>query len=290
MSALAVDLGGTNLRAGLAEGDAIEPRPLGRWSAPASLEAFRARIDALLSEHRATELGVCIPGLARGTLCAWVPNLPFLDGIDLAGLFPGARVALGNDAQLALLAEAAGGAAREARNAILLAIGTGIGSAVLADGRILRGEGGAASSFGWACADPDDGGDDAHGWLERTASGTALDRIASGLGASGGAALVELARRGDGKARAALEGPMAALGAALAGAVALTGAPLVVFAGGVADGLDVLGPLVRPYLIRQLPPHLRGVRLTAGHFGPQAALVGAGLAARGHPIWLEGKS
>jgi hypothetical protein len=29
------------------------------------------------------------------------------------------------------------------------------------------------------------------------------------------------------------------------------------------------------------------VRLSAGHFGSCAALVGAGLAARGHPIWLE---
>ena len=83
---------------------------------------------------------------------------------------------------------------------------------------------------------------------------------------------------------------MTALGAALAGAVALTGAPLVIFAGGVADSLDVLAPLVLPAIVRQLPPHLRGVRLTPGHFGPRAALVGAGLAARGHPAWLENGS
>ncbi len=80
MSALAIDLGGTNLRAGLAMDDAIEPTSLGRWNAPASLDEFRVRIEALLVEHEASELGVCIPGLAHGTLCAWVPNLPFLDG------------------------------------------------------------------------------------------------------------------------------------------------------------------------------------------------------------------
>lgn len=289
MSALAIDLGGTNLRAGLAMDDAIEPALLGRWNAPASLDEFRNRIEALLMVHDANELGVCIPGLARGTVCSWVPNLPFLDGIDLADMFPNISVALGNDAQLALLAEAVGGAARETKNAILLAIGTGIGSAVLVDGRILRGEGGAAASFGWACADLSDEGDAAHGWLERTASGTALDRIAAGLGIADGPALVADARSGDNRAIAALESPMTALGTALAGAVALTGSPLVIFTGGAADSLDMLGPLIRPALTRHLPPHLRGVRLAAGGFGPRAALAGAGLAARGHPIWVEEK-
>jgi glucokinase len=290
MSALAIDLGGTNLRAGLATNDAIEPVPLGRWNAPASLNEFHVRIETLLAEHGADRLGVGVPGLARGTVCFWVPNLPFLDGIDLAAMFPSVRVALGNDAQFALLAEAAGGAARETRNAILLAIGTGIGSAVLADGRILRGEAGAAASFGWACADPSDLGDDAHGWLERVASGTALDRIAAGFGVGDGRALVALARSGDEKALAALEPPMIALGTALAGAVALTGSPMVVFAGGTVDSLDVLGPLLQPALTRHLPPHLRAVRLVAGQFGARAALAGAGLAAHGHPIWAEDRS
>lgn len=290
MSALAIDLGGTNLRAGLAMDDAIEPASLGRWNAPASLDEFRVRIEALLVEHRASELGVCIPGLAHGTVCAWVPNLPFLDGVDLAAMFPGVSVALGNDAQFALLAEAVGGAARETNNAILLAIGTGIGSAVLADSRILRGEGGAAASFGWACADLSDMGDDAHGWLERTASGTALDRIAAGLGIAGGPALVASARSGDNRAITALEPPMTALGTALAGAIALTGSPLVIVAGGAVDSLDMLGPLIRPALTRHLPPHLRGVRLVAGSFGARAALAGAGLAARGHPIWMEDRA
>jgi glucokinase len=223
-------------------------------------------------------------------VCTWIPNLPFLDGVDLAKLFPRLRIALGNDAQLSLLAEASAGAAKEVRNAILLAIGTGIGSAVLADGRILRGEGGAAASFGWACADPTDAGDAAHGWLERVASGRALDRIAAERGLAYGPALVALARRGEPGALAALAPPMRALGTALAGAVALTGARLVVFAGGVAESIDVFRPLVLPALVRQLPPHLRDVRLAAGNFGPRAALMGAALAVQRHPAWRENGS
>ncbi len=287
MRALAIDLGGTNIRAGLSGEDALAARPLGQWPAPASLDELRQRVASLLAENGAARMGVCIPGLARGTVCAWVPNLPFLDSVDLAALFPDVQVALGNDAQFALLAEAAGGAARDVDNAILLAIGTGIGSAVLADGRILRGAGGAATSFGWACADPEDQGSDVHGWLERIASGTAFDRVAVGLDYADGRALMAAVRDGNEEATRAIEPAAAALGTTLAGAVALTGAARVIFAGGVVESLDVLGPRLRPTLIRQLPPHLRDVEIAAGEFGTRAGLVGAGLAAHGHPIWAE---
>jgi glucokinase len=97
--------------------------------------------------------------------------------------------------------------------------------------------------------------------------------------------LVGRARDGERNALEALTAPMVALGTALAGAIALTGAELVIFAGGVADGLDVLDPLMRPAIVRHLPPHLRGVRLAAGQFGSGGALVGAGLAARRDPVW-----
>ncbi|HHY49481.1 MAG TPA: ROK family protein, partial [Alphaproteobacteria bacterium] len=173
---LALDLGGTRLRAGLAAGD--EPAAvttLGEWDAPRSREAFSEIVGKLAAAHRVERLGLSIPGLARGTTCVWVPNLPWLDGVDVAVLFPGLVVGLGHDAQLALLAEAEAGCAQGATDAILLAIGTGIGSAVLAGGRIVRGATGAACSFGWAAADVSDPGDERLGWLERQASGRALD-------------------------------------------------------------------------------------------------------------------
>jgi glucokinase len=181
MTALCVDLGGTRSRAARFSA-ACEAELLGDWPAPADLEAFRRRIGSLIDAHGASRIGVAVPGLASGSVCVWAPNLPYLDGVDLARMFSGVRIALGNDARLALLAEAAHGAARDASNVILVAIGTGIGSAVLADGRIVHGRGGVAASFGWASADPADPGDPALGWLERNASGTALDAMARRAG------------------------------------------------------------------------------------------------------------
>jgi glucokinase len=289
-AALCIDLGGTRLRASLAEaGREAEAAELGDWPAPADLKNFRHRVAGLIEAHRASRVGLAVPGLAAGSACVWAPNLPYLDGQDFSPLFPDMTVAVGNDAQLALLAEAALGAAQNAADVILLAIGTGIGSAVLSDGRIVHGARGAAASFGWACADPDDPGDEVFGWLERRASGSALDAASRSAGLANGRALIAAARAGDSAALNALNKPSAALGAALAGAVALLGSRSVIVSGGVAEGIDVLAPMVLPVLRRHLPPHLRSIALVPAQFGPRASLVGAGLAAHGHPLWNVGR-
>jgi glucokinase len=283
---LAIDLGGSRLRAGLAESATpTEVATLGDWPAPTDIGSFKSRISGLLAQHNADRLGIAIPGLARGTTAVWVPNLPYLDGEDLAELFPGVEIGLGHDAQLALLAEVTAGAARGMSDAILLAIGTGIGSAVLAGGRIVRGSTGAACSFGWATADVDDPGEDRLGWLERHASGRALDAAAGTIGLTSGAALINAARTGSSAAITALETPMHALGTALAGAVALLDPQAIILAGGVASSADVVAPLVLDALRRHLPPHLRGITIEAGHFGPGAGLVGAAVAGASGRDW-----
>ena len=286
MTVLAIDLGGTRLRAGVASSAqpaAVES--VGEWPAPQTLGDFVGHLNDLLTTHRATHLGVGIPGLAQGSNCRWVPNLGYLDGLDLAARFPGISIGLGNDAQLALLAEVSAGAAADLSDALLLAIGTGIGSAVLSGGRILAGHGGGACSFGWASADVADAGDDRNGWLERQASGRALDRAAEAIGLKDGPALVAAARQGSLPALHAMAVPMHSLGTALAGAVALLDPQAVILAGGVAASVDILGPLLLPALTRHLPPHLRNIELRPGKFGPRAGLVGAAVAGARGPSW-----
>lgn len=290
---LAIDLGGTNLRVGLADekttGPELLPETLLRRTAPSSLAEFVDVIAPLAMRDDVTAIGIAIPGLVSATRCGWVPNLPWLDDVDLQSLFPGKPVAAGNDAQFSLVAEAAAGAARNTSNAILLAIGTGIGSALLADGRVVRGDGGAAVSFGWACADLAAAGDERHGWLERQASGSALDRAARKIGLSDGKALAAAARAGSPEARDAITSAAEMLAATLSGAVALTGSRLVIVAGGVSASMDVLGPVLVKRLRLLLPPHLRDTVVTSGTFGETAALCGAALAALNHPAWDDRK-
>lgn len=281
---LAIDLGGTRMRVGRADGaelpDLIEDAP-----APQDLADFTSRVRRLLTEHGATRLGIGVPGLTRGTVCSWIPNLGYLDGLDLAASFPGIEIGLGNDAQLALLAEATAGAANGLGDAILLSIGTGIGSAVLSGGRIVRGSRGGACSFGWASADPADRGDPRQGWLERHASGRALDAAAEGLGLRNGVALITAAQAGSEAALGALRRPMHLLGTALAGAVGLLDPELIIVTGGVATAMDLLTPMILAGLRPQLPAHLQGIGIRAGAFGPRAGLIGAGIAGRRGGNW-----
>jgi glucokinase len=255
-------------------------------AAPANLAAFTDRLAALRTAAGDIEaIGFAVPGLVEGTTCRWIPNLPYLDGLDMQSLAPGLRIGIGNDAQIALLAEAGAGAAKGMSDAILLAIGTGIGSAVLANGNIVAGSHGGACSFGWACGDVDDPGEHRSGWLERVASGRALDLIAQKLGMASGAALITSARAGNPAAHAALEKPARKLGTALAGAVALLDPEAILISGGISDALDVLGPTILAALQRQLPAHLRNITIKPGSFGPRAGLVGAALAGAAGSEW-----
>lgn len=285
---LAVDLGGTQLRAAVYSGDPASLRDLTREQAPASLADFTGRLAALRAEAGdVTAIGLAVPGLVENTQCRWIPNLPYLDGLDIAALFPDLQIGLGNDAQISLLAESAAGAARGTSDAILLAIGTGIGSAVLANGRIVAGARGGACSFGWACADMDDPGDDRSGWLERMAAGRALDDIAIRLGKANGAELITAAREGDSAAITALQKPVQSLSTALAGAVALLDPEVILIAGGISAALDVLGQPVLDAMRRQLPAHLRPIEIRAGTFGARAGIVGAALAGAAGQNWRQ---
>ncbi|ESY55356.1 MULTISPECIES: ROK family protein [unclassified Mesorhizobium] len=285
---LAIDLGGTNLRAAISTGDIGALETLGSEPAPATLDAFIVRINALCAEAGSVEaFGIAVPGLVEGPVCRWIPNLAFLDGVDIQTLFPKLRVALGNDAQIALLAEAVEGSAKNMSDAILLAIGTGIGSAVLANGRIVAGAHGGACSFGWACADVRDHGEERSGWLERVASGRALDGLAGQIGLADGRQLIAAAQAGELAALTLLELPARQLGTALAGAVALLDPQAVLISGGLAEALDVIRPPLLAALRRQLPPHLRGIEIKPGKFGPRAGLVGAALAGAVGQGWRQ---
>ncbi|MDX8456449.1 ROK family protein [Mesorhizobium sp. VK9D] len=284
---LAIDLGGTNLRAAIHTGDIADLTQQVREPAPESLDAFVTRVSALAATGEAKALGLAVPGLVDGSVCRWIPNLAWLDGIDIAALFPDISVAVGNDAQIALLAEAAEGAARGVSDAILLAIGTGIGSAVLANGRIVAGAQGGACSFGWACADIEDQGDERSGWLERVASGRALDALAAQVGLANGGELIEAARAGRSAALAVVEQAALRLGIALAGAVGLLDPGVILVSGGLADALDVIAPPLLAALRRQLPPHLRGIELKPGLFGSRAGLIGAALAGQAGSGWRQ---
>jgi glucokinase len=104
-------------------------------------------------------VGVAVPGIYRedrGTV--WAPNIPGWDDYPLRdelqhALGSGVRVVVDSDRAAYILGETWLGAARGARDAIFLAVGTGIGAGILVDGRVLRGHADIAGAIGWLALD-----------------------------------------------------------------------------------------------------------------------------------------
>ena len=82
-------------------------------------------------------------------------DLHFLEGQLLSEVIAAGDLAVcaDNDARIALIAEVLWGVARGRRNVVMLTLGTGVGGAVMVDGVILRGAGGAAGHLGHVTID-----------------------------------------------------------------------------------------------------------------------------------------
>jgi glucokinase len=212
----------------------------------------------------------------------------------------GLRVVVDNDANAALLAEARLGAARDCAHAVLVALGTGIGSGLLLDGRIYRGSRGMGAEIGHMVVDlhgPDcQGACPGRGCLEVMASGSAIGRegvaaarrtpssalgrrLAAGREITGGI-VTELAHDGDEAARSVLNEIGRRLGYGLVGVVNVFNPEVIVIGGGaIAAGELLLGPAREVVEERALPPARETVRIVPTHFGDESGMLGAALLA-----------
>ncbi len=164
--ALGLDIGGTQIKAALVDSSGSIV-----WSArtntPLNLEGLRTALRTLVAgvprEHSIAGAGVACKGIID-TSTTGVECLPgvmsYVEGCLLSDLLCDALgctvpVYADNDARVALVGECVWGAARGKRDVILLTLGTGIGGAILSDGRILRGHRGIAGHLGHITVDPE---------------------------------------------------------------------------------------------------------------------------------------
>jgi glucokinase len=121
---------------------------------------LREKVTALEADKKfsVTTLGVAAPGLAAmdGRSISHMPGrLEALQGLDwTAALGRAAAVPVLNDAHAALLGEVWKGSASGRSHVVMLTLGTGVGGAVLADGRLLKGTLGRAGHLGHTSLNP----------------------------------------------------------------------------------------------------------------------------------------
>jgi glucokinase len=324
-SAVAVDIGGTKLAAGVVDStgrvwhaDRV-PTPVGGdgevvWAALAGLIGAVRAAAAIAGAPPPGGVGVGCGGPMRWPQGVVSPlNIPgwrdFPLRQRLGELFGASPVRVHNDAIALAVAEHWRGAAVGRRDALGMVVSTGVGGGLVLGDRVMDGASGNAGHIGHVVVDPAGPGCacGGRGCLEAIASGprTVAWALANGwrcavaerrvLGARGrygesladGRGLVADARVGDVVAVAALARAGAALGVGIASALALCDVQVVVVGGGLAAAGDLLFDPLREALRRHARlGFTRAVPVVASALGPQAGLIGAAaLVLAGNRYW-----
>ncbi|HEV2706654.1 MAG TPA: ROK family protein [Pyrinomonadaceae bacterium] len=302
---IGVDVSGATMRAALltTDGQVVERR-----EAALERDGVVAQVARVASELRdlsargVSALGLGVPGLVSPSTGNVVisTDMPSLvrGGMqeDLARA-TGLPVLMENDANAAAFGEYAVGAGRGSRNMFYITIGTGIGGALVLDGRLWKGASGFAGEIGHITITPE-GVECAcgnTGCLETVASApnivrrtherlyrdgtSSLSRLAMNKDFTA-ADIAHEARAGDDFALLMIERTGRHIGTAVASVINLLNIERIVLGGGVMDaGELILNPIIREAGRRSFQPCFEATQIVAASLGADAVPVGAGLLA-----------
>ena len=306
--ALAIDLGGTQLRAALVAPDGrLSNRVAVATDVAGGPRAVVRQMQALVREvtlplgggdlsRLIAGVGVCSPGpldpqagvvMSISTLPGWI-DVPLVAWLSEAIELP---VCLDNDAVAALLGEWRFGAGQGLTDLVYVTVSTGIGGGVLSGGRVVRGRRQMACHVGHMTTAPD--GEVCtcgnRGCWEAQASGPALaakarralaqspwSALASWGEALSAAHVFQAAAQGDELALALVETEAFELGVGIVNLLHIFSPQRVILGGGVSANFDRLQPGIAAQLARRALPPFRDVPVVPAALGGDAGLVGAG--------------
>jgi len=282
---IGADLGGTNLALCVLGSESGTV-----WEDQVSSSGYSQEqvIDLLVREvERAREARPSVAGVGLG-----IPaRIDFEEGH---------AIDIDNDGIVAMMAEALFGAAKGARHALMLTLGTGVGGGIWIDGRTYRGASGAAAELGHTVVEIDgprcQGNCPGRGCIEAFASGTGIAKLGtrsatdnpdSALGritATGqeitAREVNEAASAGDSAAIAVVEEVGHYLGTALVSLSNIFEPEVIVLGGGaMAFGDLLLEPVRQEVAARALSP-MDATPVVAARLGPAAGMIGAAALAR----------
>ena len=305
-AAIAVDLGGTIIRAALVTRSGeirhvVRQLTLADEGPAAVIGRIVDAINSVVaagSVDPAVAIGVIAPGPLdpKTGVVYFGPNLPGWHDVPLKQIVSertGRKVAVGNEANCAALGEAHFGAARGVNHLIYIAPGTGVGGGVISHGILIEGERGMGGELGHVPVAMDGprctcGG---IGCVEAYAGGWAIAREGQLLAHSGRSATIarlaghepvtarivaDAAQQGDAEAAAIFHRAGAALGVALGGFVNIFNPQMIVVGGGLAEVGDLILEPIRRTLPRYAMGEMtEGLTITRSALGNDTGIYGA---------------
>ena len=302
--AIGIDLGGTSVKYALIDNEGVFHFQ-GKLPSKADISA-EAVIGQLVTACKETmasaqQLGVTIEGIGIGTpgivdetnrivlggaenIKGW-ENLNLADRIEAETHLP---VQMGNDANLMGLGETMYGAGQGARNVVFLTVGTGIGGAVVIDGKLFNGFANRGTELGHVplIANGEPCACGSIGCLEHYASTSALVRrfnkraAEAGRSFSGeeinGELIVRLYKEGDKLATECLDEHCDFLGHGIAGFINIFSPQRIVIGGGLSEAGDFYIQKVSERAHRYVMADCAvNTRIMAASLGNKAGSIGA---------------
>jgi glucokinase len=298
---IAVDVGGTQIRAAVYRKNHLHPSVLDRISTrherSTPVERLIQLIESVWPEDEpVTAIGIAAPGpldpyqgviIAAPNIAGWI-DLPLQKTLEDHFNVP---VILGNDANLAAYGEWCYGAGQNHHHLIYLTVSTGIGGGVISDDQLLIGVRGMAAELGHVTVQPDGPlcSCGKRGHLEALASGTAIAQWVEQELSEGAVStlpydqpittklVAQAAKQGDELAKAALARSGTYIGQALANYLHIFNPSIVIIGGGVSQS----GPLLLDPLRAAMCEHVLSEEyidqliLTTAALGDEAGLMGA---------------
>jgi glucokinase len=284
---IGVDLGGTNMKiVAVSE----EGRMLERSTCETQTDCPDSWVDTIRQKIKEIEnnqaesahwIGLAAPGLAARdnlSIASMPGKLRGLEGLNWTdALQTSQKVPVLNDAHAALLGEAWIGAAVGYRNAGLLTLGTGVGGALLADGRLFKGHIGRAGHLGHISLNPDGPPDivGTPGSLEQTIGNSTLVERSAGRFTST-RQLVEAHLNGDEQATDVWLRSVYNLAAGITSIINAFDPEVIIIGGGIAQaGSALFDPLGRFLEKMEWRPQGHRVRIVPAALGDFAGTLGA---------------
>lgn len=282
---IGIDLGGTAIKLGLFASDGSCDRsltlPTPQPATPtAVLEAMvEAIADLVSASANIKAIGVGLPGPTDATgrvskvainLSNW-QNVPLADWLEEKTGLP---AILANDANCAALGESWQGAGRGVNNLIMLTLGTGVGGAVILDGKLFVGPHGAAGELGLITLNPDgpECNSGNRGSLEQYGSVRAIRRTTGKEPRE----LIDLAKAGDKNALEFWQSYGRLLGIGLTSSIYILTPELIIIGGGISAAIEFFLPSIEAEIqSRVLSSSRINLQILPAMLGNEAGIVGA---------------
>lgn len=295
-SVLSIDVGGTKIAVAAIDESGNCLAELREPTVTEGDLAGRAQIERLIKQVTSQldtpphAVGMAIPAVleAGSDRVIWAPNLPGWDDLQLHDLLTDLcqlPVAVEYDGHASALGEGWMGAAQGSSDFVAVAIGTGIGCGIVANGSLLRGHNRVAGAAGWFVLGAND-----EPW-ETLAAGPAIQRMAQESIDNGAVttlaeeanpdavAVFKAARAGDDVANRILDEIAAAVGKGVSNLVSVLNPELIVLGGSIGAQPELLrtvralvGDTAQPYAAA-------AVRILNSPLGSRSVILGAARAA-----------